>query len=358
VFKQIHSFYKFIFFEKLWESEMKHTNKKRRLFEDDEIFGTTDVLGISKVPKDAAKAAIGGGKKDGDAGDDVASGKKASVPASALKAAQTEIIPEKALGMAIGMINKVGPFSGGPGGDLESIISSDNYIMDGHHRWAATFLADPGASITATQIDLPGKALVSALNVVTVGQFGRSGNAGKGNIAGFKVGVFDKLIDEWMEKGYTDDKGNATKPEDVKQAMETLGGGDFEAGKKIVMQNADKLPKDIMPGAPARVEMPVINGKEVADVAKAIAAGEIDIKSPYSDDVKAKMESYYQVRTGKKKLTETTMKILRYYNKKNQKRLQESYLKQVKKQKLEEKLTEFIKPMVLETLKKMIKIKK
>ncbi len=337
---------------------MKQTNKKRRLFEDDEVFGTTDVLGISKVPKDAAKAAIGAGKKDGDDSDDAAAGKKASVPASALKAAQTEIIPEKALGMAIGMINKVGPFSGGPGGDLESIISADNYIMDGHHRWAATFLADPGASITATQIDLPGKALVSALNVVTVGQFGRSGNAGKGNIASFKGGVFDKLIDEWMEKGYTDDKGNATKPEDVKTAMETLGGGDFEAGKKIVMQNADKLPKDIMPGAPPRVEMPVINGKEVTDVAKAIAAGEIDIKAPYSDDVKSKMESYYRMRRGQKPLRESVIKKLKEYNKSNQKRLQESYLKKVKKQRLQEKLVKIIKPMVLETLKKMIKNKK
>jgi hypothetical protein len=33
-------------------------------------------------------------------------------------------------------------------------------------------------------------------------------------------------------------------------------------------------------------------------------------------------------------------------------------LKQVKKQKLQEKLVKLIKPMVLETLKKMIKMKK
>ena len=43
---------------------MRQTNKKRRLFEDDEILGSTDVLGLSKVPKDAAKAAIGGGTID------------------------------------------------------------------------------------------------------------------------------------------------------------------------------------------------------------------------------------------------------------------------------------------------------
>lgn len=336
---------------------MRQTNKKRRLFEDDEILGQSDVIPLSKVPKDAAKAAIGAGTKDGDPKDDAAAGKKVSVAASALKAAQTEIIPEKALGMAIGMINKVGIFSGGPGGDLESIISADNYIMDGHHRWAATFLADPGASITATQIELPGKALVSALNVVTVGQFGRGGNPGKGNIANFKGGVFEKIIDEWKEKGYKDDKGNETKPEDVTKAMETLGGGDFEKGKQAIMANADKLPKDIMPGAPPRIEMPVINGKEVDGVAKAIAAGEIDIKAPFSPDVKDKMESYYQMRRGLKPLRESVIKKLLEYNKKNKTRLQESYAKKVKKQRLQEKLTRLLKPIVAEILNSKLKKK-
>ncbi len=338
---------------------MKQTNKKRRLFEDDEILGTTDVLPLSKVPKDAAKAAIGAGKKDGDDKDDVAVGSKKPFPASGLRAAQTEIIPEKALGMAIGMINKTGIFTGGPGGDLESIVSGDSppYIMDGHHRWAATYLADPGASILATQIELPGKALVSALNVVTVGQFSRGGNKGQGNIANFKGAVFAKIIDDWKENGYTDDKNNKTTPEDVTKAMETLGDGDFEKGKQTIMANADKLPKDIMPGAPARIEMPVINGKEVDGVAKAIAAGEIDIKPPYSADVKDKMESYYQMRRGLKPLRESTIKKLLEYNKKNKTRLQESYAKKVKKRKLQEKLTQLLKPIVSEILNSKLKKK-
>ena len=336
---------------------MRQTNKKRRLFEDDEILGSTGVLGLSKVPKDAAKAAIGTGTKDGDPKDDAVPGSKKPFPASNLRAAQTEIIPEKALGMAIGMINKSGIFTGGPGGDLESIVSGDSppYIMDGHHRWAATYLADPGANILATQIELPGKALVSALNVVTVGQFGRGGNSGKGNIADFKGGVFAKIIDDWKENGYTDDKNNKTTPEDVTKALETLGGGDFEKGKQTIMANADKLPKDIMPGAPARIEMPVINGKEVDAVAKSIAAGEIDIKPPYSQDVKDKMESYYKMRRGQKPLRESVIKKLKEYNKKNQKRLQESYLKKVKKQKLQEKLIRLLKPIVSEILKNKLK---
>jgi hypothetical protein len=189
------------------------------------------------------------------------------------------------------------------------------------------------------------------LNVVTVGKFGRGGNAGKGNITNFKGGVFEKIIDDWKENGYTDDKGNKTTPEDVTKAMETLGSGDFEKGKQTIMANADKLPKTIMPGAPPRIEMPVINGKEVDAVAKSIAAGEIDIKPPYSADVKDKMESYYQMRRGLKPLKESVIKKLLEYNRVNKKRLQESYAKKVKKQKIEEKVSTLLKPIVAEILK-------
>ena len=94
---------------------MRQTNKKRRLFEDDEILGTAGVLPLSKVPKDAAKAAIGAGKKDGNDSDDVAGGSKKPFPASSLRAAQTEIIPEKAFAMACSMMLNKGPFKG-PGG--------------------------------------------------------------------------------------------------------------------------------------------------------------------------------------------------------------------------------------------------
>jgi hypothetical protein len=167
--------------------------------------------------------------------------------------------------------------------------------------------------------------------------------------------VFDKLIENWKENGYTDDKGNKTTAEDVTKAMETLGGGDFEAGKKVVMANADKLPKTIMPGAPPRVEMPVINGKEVDAVAKAIAAGEIDLKEPFSADVKSKMESYYKIRTGQKPLRESVVKNLVEYNKKNKKRLQESYARKVKKQRLQERLVNMLKPLVREVIKSIVK---
>lgn len=330
---------------------MKQNNKKRRLFEDDEIFGTTDAMPLSTVPGDAAKAAYKGGKADGDIADDQIPNKKVSVPAGKLKPSQKEVVPQKAVEFAFSAIMKIKPMEAGPGGDLQAIISNDNYIMDGHHRWAATFLVDPGASLDATQIDLPGAALVTALNVVTKG-LGRGGNTGKGDISQFGGKPVEEAIRTVLEKGYW----AQSDPEKCKAAFEEWGGS-VEDGIKKMIANASKMPKSIPGWAPNRVDMPVINAPEVATIAKAIAAGAIDLKAPYGDDVKSKMESYYQMRTGKKKLTETTMKILREYNKRNQKRLQESYLKKVKKQNIQERLSKLLRPLIEESLKTILKKK-
>lgn len=320
--------------------------KKKKLFEDDEIFGTTDAMPLSTVPADAAKAAYKGGKKDGDDTDDQIPSSKVSVAAAKLKPSQKEVVPQKAVEFAFSAIMKIKPMESGPGGDLQAIISNDNFIMDGHHRWAATFLVDPSAALQATQIDLPGAALVTALNVVTKG-LGRGGNSGKGDISKFGGKPIEDAIDAVLSNGYWAE----SDAEKCKAAFEEWGGGSVEEAKKKMVVNASKMPKAIPGWAPNRVDMPVINAPEVQTIAKAIAAGAIDIKKPYGPDVKDKMESYYQMRIGQKPLTELTVKILKEYNKRHQKRLQESYDKKVKKQKLQEKLTRLIKPIVAEILK-------
>ena len=59
---------------------------------------------------------------------------------------QTNILLPKALGMAVAGIE---------GGDLKAYASLENEILDGHHRWAATSLNNPGASInTIAKVDL------------------------------------------------------------------------------------------------------------------------------------------------------------------------------------------------------------
>lgn len=345
---------------------MKKSNTSKRLFEDDdEIFGksTSDAVALKDIPVDAAKAAYkAGGKKDGDTADDQVVFKKVSLAAIKLKPSQKELVPQKAVEFAFSAIMKIKPMEGGPGGDLGAIVSNDNYIMDGHHRWAATFLVDPSATLDATQIDLPGAALVTALNVVTKG-IGRAGQAGTGNISQFAGAPITDAIDLVLEKGYWAEKD----PAKCKAAFEEWGGS-VEDGKKKMLENAKKMPKQLPSWAPARVDMPVIKQPEVMTVAKAISQGVIDIKPPYSPDVKDKlgktesvikqMENYYLMRTGKKPLTESIMKRLREYNKKNQTRLYESYLKSKKKIKLEEKLMSILRPMVNDIIKKEIKNRK
>ena len=104
-------------------------------------------------------------KDGGDPNDDKVPSKKSSVAASKLSPSQQEIKLGQALGMAISMAGKLpGPFKSGPGGDLGAVISKDGYIMDGHHRWAASiFAAGPGVNVGGTIIDMPGKDLVKVL---------------------------------------------------------------------------------------------------------------------------------------------------------------------------------------------------
>jgi hypothetical protein len=344
---------------------MKQTNKKRRLFED-EMFGSSEPLPLNAIDKKAAQAAWAkkGGELDGDTGDDKLPVSKYSGAAVKLKPSQKEVVPKKATEFAFCALLKVNPMAAGPGGDLQAIVSSDLHIMDGHHRWAATILVDPSATIDAVKIDIPGEALVTALNVVTAGK-GRKGNTGEGNISNFGGKPIEDEIDIILEKGFWG--GDAEK---CKAAFEAWGGS-VEEGKKKMVDNAKKMIKSIPGWAPSRVNMPVIQAPEVKAVSAALAAGSVDIKPPYSPEVEKRlnpsgaksesimraMESYYQMRTGQKKLTETTLKILRDYNKKNQTRLHESYLKKVRKQKLQEKLSDLLKPLVEQSLKSILRKK-
>jgi len=251
---------------------------------EDTVLGKETPIGLSKIKKDTAKAVGGGGLKDKDKQDDVVSGKKVSIPVGNLRPAQTEIIKDKAFGMAVNFLTK----GGYDNADLNAIISKDtnHNIMDGHHRWAATSLIDPKAKVQATQIDLPGGPLVTALNLFTKGIVGKDkGNEGKGNVADFTGVNMEVVIDNALEKGTPGEFG--VSGEAVKAALGKMpgAGGDAQKGKAIMMKNADSLPKKKMPGAPARVEMPVINDEQVEKVKNMLAKGELDITEPYSPEV-------------------------------------------------------------------------
>lgn len=245
------------------------------------VLGQDKVIPLSDITPKTATTAIANGHQDGTPSDDAANYKHVKIAVKNLKAAQTEIIPEKAIGMAIGMMLgeklKIG-------GDLGSIISADNYIMDGHHRWAATYLCDPSASVEGTQIGLDGVPLVSVLNIITKGVHNRSGNPGKGNIKDFTGKVIGGILDDYLANGI-----GGQFPISADEIQTRLGrvpgaNGDWTKGKQLMMKNADALPKKIMPGAPARIDMPVINPEEVKAAAEMIKRGDIDMTNPFSEE--------------------------------------------------------------------------
>jgi hypothetical protein len=271
--------------------------KLQALREADSALGTNKVVGLSQIDKETADAAIGGGLEDKDKSDDIVAGGKVKIAVGELKPAQTEIIKEKAFGMAINFLlnNKW------QNADLGNIVSKDNYIMDGHHRWAAISLIDPSSTVDVTQIDLPGQPLVTTLNLITKGKFGIDiGNKGKGNVAEFTGKNFDTVISSAMKEGVKGDFPIST--EDVNKALGMIPGadGDAEKGKQIMMANADKLPKQKMPGAPARVEMPVISKERVKTVQNMLAKGAVDIEEPFADGVKPVKENLQEIKRWQK----------------------------------------------------------
>ena len=95
----------------------------------------------------AAQDYMQSGEKDGDPKDDTAKFEKdPSIAASEAKPTQQNILIAKSIGMAA---------NGVEGGNLGAYFSTDNEILDGHHRWAATMLNNPGASMGGfAKIDL------------------------------------------------------------------------------------------------------------------------------------------------------------------------------------------------------------
>jgi hypothetical protein len=211
-----------------------------------------------------------------------------------------------AVGMAIGMIVK-----GNPGGDLSAFISSDNFIMDGHHRWIASFMVDPSSKAGGKKVALPGKQLVAVLNAITAGKLGNTGNKGSGSFADFKNK--DKIkaeIDTVVEKGVPkfDKEGNPagffTTPEDAKKAVDEKGGSDKLADEFI--KNLSGATLSTPDWAVERIQMPVVNpGENTNTVTKALTGGEVDLNPPYasadsddSDDDEKKAENAGRVRSG------------------------------------------------------------
>lgn len=206
------------------------------------------------------------GKKDGNFRDDTVETKRFSIPAKSLKPSQDAIYLSKALDMAINNI---------VGGDLNAMVSRDNFILDGHHRWAATMFGNPSAKVQGMQSNLTIGDLVPVLRKAGDALGNERGTEPKGG----DTNIFDATIEDIEDAIYNGKNMNPkfyNKDASI-QWYETVGKKTVEARLKMIQSK--KLPA----GAPPRKDMPKIEPEQVAFIASELNGGKIDVKPPYAD---------------------------------------------------------------------------
>lgn len=286
---------------------------------------------LGEINPNLAKAvtAPDAGRKDNKEEDDkIKVNTEATVPVGGLSPAQKEVIPMKALAFALGYLDNKQPNLD----EMEAIVSSDMYIMDGHHRWAAATLVDPNKQVEVAKIEMPATDLITALNIYTKGALNLGGNKGEGDINKWKE-LIKNEIEKCFEKGFSKEAENAILPggkdnwpmfsngkgktaEEVQAIFAKVPGanGDSKKGKEIMLANSQKLKTTKLPTAPERIDMPVIDaGKtptgektkdvkqsQLYDVCNRIANGTLDLKEPYNKDVKSALSGKGQAQEQKK----------------------------------------------------------
>ena len=219
------------------------------------------------LPRSLAKDFLNKGLEDGQSQDDRIRTQTVTIPAARLKPSQTAVYLSKCLGMAIGGVK---------GGNLGSIVSADDYILDGHHRWGATMINQPTAAVTGIRVMLPIGDLIPILRAVG----DAFGNQRRGEPSGGDKNIFEAtdkdIVDAMNGKGMDPRFWSKDKAE---MWLKDLGGISVLKDRIKIIQRT-KPPA----GAPPRIQMPVIDAEkgEHIKAANALMVGKIDIRKPYA----------------------------------------------------------------------------
>ncbi len=190
--------------------------------------------------------------------------------AASLKPSQDTLLVPKAVAMALNMLHK-----GEVGGDLGAFFSSDGYIMDGHHRWAATILAG-GATVSGYRAALPGSVLLRVLNLVAKGELGvTKGKPGEGSLRDFTPLAVAREVVRCAREGVGGDY--PLSPAEVRAAL----GGSAVAGARAFARNVQKMHREPPRWAPSRDQMPVIEPEDLPAVSDLLNGGLVNWKPPY-----------------------------------------------------------------------------
>ncbi len=208
------------------------------------------------------------GDMDGSEEDDVVKTTGKTWKANILKPSQSAIYLGKSLGMAVGGVK---------GGDLGAMVSKDRRILDGHHRWAATLLAEPTAKIKGIEADLGIGDLVPVLR----GLGDSMNNKRRGEPKGGDKNIFSATVKDavnMLTTGKNMDSKFYNKEKSIAW-LESIG-GEKELRKRLKFIQSNPPPK----GAPPRIDMPVIDAdkgdeKKASDL---LQKGHIDVRKPYA----------------------------------------------------------------------------
>tara|TARA_Y100000389_G_scaffold197108_1_gene231080 strand:+ start:2235 stop:3185 length:951 start_codon:yes stop_codon:yes gene_type:complete len=219
------------------------------------------------LPPTAKKDFLKKGLKDGDKLDDIVKTYNASISVKDLKPSQSAIYLGKSLGLAI---------NGVEGGDLGAVISQDNHILDGHHRYAATTLNNPKAKVNGVQASLDIADLIPVLRAAGDAMDNQRGLEPKGG----DVNIFKATMKDVKACVY-EGKNMNPKFYDKEKSIEW-----FEnLGEKVVAERLKMLQSKLPPNeAPPRKDMPKIEPEQVDLVKKLLNKGAIDAKPPYANE--------------------------------------------------------------------------
>jgi hypothetical protein len=248
----------------------------------------------AKLAGDQAEVLATGGDDDGEKPDDIVQAKAGTMPVTVLLPSQSSMDIEKAVIFCIAAIRKVKPFKDGPGGDLGAIITSDNHIMDGHHRWIASGMVDPTVDVGGYIVDFPAKQMIAALNMITVNIGITKGKEGSGGFEQFNEAGILAQLEKFAVKAPWSADG---EPQKVIEACETFtgekGAAAIKAAAKKMGTNVAKLTLSVPKGFPERPDMPVISKskghlKLAIDLLK---SGQVDLNEPYAKEEAAPKKS-------------------------------------------------------------------
>ena len=320
----------------IMENWRKFVNEKANpeAQEDDEFPMKLSDVG-AKYGKAGAGAIALGGDKDGQGEDDKILGQKGEAPVKSLKPSQSSKNIHKAVCFALAAILKMPPFKAGPGGDLGAIITKDNQIMDGHHRWIASGMVDPNADVGGFIVDYPAKKLIPILNILTVHLTGSSkGKKGGGSFASFnEEGVLKVLQDFKANGAYVPGKGpwKGLEGPVVIQACEKFTGvkgeGALAAAAKKMAGNLKNLTLEVPDGFPTREDMPMISAKKghLKIAIDLLNNGNVDVNPPYTQGSKKPgAVSSKDVEAEQEKMGQAMMDLYREGKRAKRKTLKES----------------------------------